>query len=1054
MTSLTHRLLGSDSTGRTRACGGRPFGRAVLVALGAFLVGVAQTALAVPQQIRLGDTCVGSLESGQNSFPLYAIAGTDLRVSVRAGGGLLADVAVYDPDGSALPGAVSTNAMGNYVVFRGPVAASGLHTVAIEARNGTSGTYTMRTAGRLPALQVLEGSADSGDEQWFEFGAMAGTQIASISVRSVEDTLSLDQPGTLLDPSGAPVALGKQKATGRTLVAAKATATSEGAYSFRFTPTGSGEWIATVRLKVPRTTGATLQVPAGTIPLSRAGSGVRVGVSTPPNGTHFVAGDRPWVGIVLNDDAGGPLSLSQLSACNLYFYGPQDPLRTVTASGLLRASVDRTASPHHYINLLTNPDVQTYGNVLLYPLSAVSTEAAGTYTASVWARLAADNLQQWFPVADAQIGTATTEARVVEKANCAACHLGSVSGKFYMHHVDPGYSPTGNWSIDSWPIRTCKSCHNNDGYAGYDNRTGSGDANVDRTTDPIVRRVHGVHMGEGLENAFDNDPVTGDFKDYIEVKFPADARNCTACHVDDRWKTAPSRMACGACHDNVWFGDPALMPADREAHEGGRRDDDTACAACHPASGGEDGIVETHLVAPPAFQYVVTLSLSAPGNGTHYVAGETPVATITVANAATGATVPPSTMTETAFKGVNLYVSGPRGETKPVLTTAATTFAAARAYATNGTAGPWNLSGSPTFLVNVDNGGVRTLTAAPGLFADPAAATPAEVVAWLAMAGPTGVGDVATVTTSSSKVTIKSNQRGAASSVEIQASAVATAMGWAVAVNGPLPKYYASNDLRVRTDPLDEDSRVTRSPTQITYQLADVAGLAAGTYTAFVDIRPAAGFGGNAFVNLQVGTATAEPKPATGCTDCHGTTTMHATSLNVAFNPDICKNCHDYKREGTGFSWAGVPPKGTNGTSTSGWSGYGAMPLAKRLHGVHRGAYLDHPEEVKPGDYTVSPDYDFSKVIFPQDIRNCTKCHSANSVWTQKPSRLACLACHDGSAAQAHGQIMTYDPTPTDPWSGDEQESCGVCHGEDAEFAPSKVHAVSNPYVPPYPREK
>ena len=48
----------------------------------------------------------------------------------------------------------------------------------------------------------------------------------------------------------------------------------------------------------------------------------------------------------------------------------------------------------------------------------------------------------------------------------------------------------------------------------------------------------------------------------------------------------------------------------------------------------------------------------------------------------------------------------------------------------------------------------------------------------------------------------------------------------------------------------------------------------------------------------------------------------------------------------------------------------------------------------------------FNEVKFPQDIRNCTKCHdgSANAVhktadgdnWKNVPSRLACGACHDG----------------------------------------------------------
>jgi hypothetical protein len=43
-------------------------------------------------------------------------------------------------------------------------------------------------------------------------------------------------------------------------------------------------------------------------------------------------------------------------------------------------------------------------------------------------------------------------------------------------------------------------------------------------------------------------------------------------------------------------------------------------------------------------------------------------------------------------------------------------------------------------------------------------------------------------------------------------------------------------------------------------------------------------------------------------------------------------------------------------------------------------------------------------------------------------SRLPCMGCHDSQAASTHMLLMTYDPTPDNPWSGDEQESCQVCH--------------------------
>jgi hypothetical protein len=666
---------------------------------------------------------------------------------------------------------------------------------------------------------------------------------------------------------------------------------------------------------------------------------VTLSVSAPANGTHFVVGEAPAISVSLPEQ----YSREDYSQLRLHVYGPQETTKTVTAVKLLNASTDRSTGLHHYINLITDPNVGVNGNVLTYNLQAVSDEEPGTYTASLWVVMKDSSIQS-FPLADFQVGTGTTEAQIVDKDKCAQCHLGADNGQFYLKHVDPSRPGTfGNPSIDSWPVRTCKSCHNTEGYAAYRDPE---DSSV-RVPDPIVHRVHGVHKGADLKNPRNNDPVTGLFRDYIHVEFPANIRNCTYCHVDDRWKTTPSRLACGACHDNIWFGPLASMPATGQAHPGGHQSTDAGCSFCHPAdTGGYMPVAQAHKIDPPAFQHTVELSMTPPLNGTHYGDGEMPQITVTIKDAATGVAVDPATITEADWSRFRLQVSGPREDTGPVLTTAT------------------------------------------------------------------------------------------------KSTAVSS---------------YTYNDLRVRTDLTKEDPNVTRSSTAVTYQLDDVTGLEAGTYTVFVQVRK--GSTGDTTVeltNFQVGTEIEEPKICTNCTDCHDDTRMHGS---YPFNSDVCKNCHDYKRMGTGYGWAGAPPTGTNGTSTSGWSGFGAKPLASRIHGVHRGRYLEHPEDVKPlyrlvsGVPVYQPDYDFSEVIFPQDVRNCTKCHADNPVWTQEPSRLACLACHDSDAAIYHGSLMTFDSTPDDPYGGDEVETCIICHGEHAAFSPGQMHNISDPYKPPYLRD-
>jgi len=68
---------------------------------------------------------------------------------------------------------------------------------------------------------------------------------------------------------------------------------------------------------------------------------------------------------------------------------------------------------------------------------------------------------------------------------------------------------------------------------------------------------------------------------------------------------------------------------------------------------------------------------------------------------------------------------------------------------------------------------------------------------------------------------------------------------------------------------------------------------------------------------------------------------------------------------------------------------------------------------------------------------------------------MACLACHDSDAAKAHGKLMTYTfLDPDDPYGPNAVETCTICHGPGADLAADKVHSLTKPYVPPYPREK
>lgn len=810
---------------------------------------------------------------------------------------------------------------------------------------------------------------------------------------------------------------------------------------------------------------------------------MNITVSRPANGTHFVAGEQPVLTVNLKDQFGrGYDRANDFSQLRLMLAGPQETVDTVTATKLLKASDNRSVAEHHYIDLKTNKEVQASATALTYQLAAVATEKPGTYVASLWAVPKAAPFQQVMVVGEFQIGTATAEKQIVEKEKCASCHLGADSGKFYLHHIDQvsAANPAGNFALDQNAVRNCKTCHNNDGYSA----TLAADGKTRNVPSPIVKKVHGVHMGEHLSNPANIDPKTGLFRLYTGVLFPNNVKSCTSCHVDDRYKTQPSRLACGTCHDNIDFETGKSIVAGKADHGGGPQKNDSSCAACHSGDTGGASITVAHKVNQPLNK--IDFSLTSPANGKFYVAGEAPKLSMVIKDDS-GVPIDHTKVDTTTFSTANFFVYGPRYRATPVLTNLARNgISKLRASITNAQAaagGGWNFLPSDTFKIAVNGKPPIEIMAPSGL------QSPAQIKDWLQL----NLGLDVTVTSSATTVTIRSNvQGGDKSRIEIYDSRVTTVMGWKPRGNASTltswrgsgatidPYIVIGNasfpniDMRKPVDPLDYvDPNVVRSAADISYQLDSVAGLKPGTYFLYAYVIPNGVLAGTlatpgplgapnaaakalnvsregvGFMTFQVGTETPEKKVATNCANCHGSNIWHLDEgpiHSAPFDTDYCQACHDYARYTTGDGFANQ-----GGTTLSGWSGYGAVPIVRRIHGLHRGAYLEHPEQI----YSGNPDFG-REIIFPQDIRNCTKCHSADTTgtWKTEPSRLACMSCHDSASANAHAILQTVNPNPADPWSSTKTETCRTCHGAGREFSPDKAHNISNPYKPPYPREE
>jgi hypothetical protein len=231
-----------------------------------------------------------------------------------------------------------------------------------------------------------------------------------------------------------------------------------------------------------------------------------------------------------------------------------------------------------------------------------------------------------------------------------------------------------------------------------------------------------------------------------------------------------------------------------------------------------------------------------------------------------------------------------------------------------------------------------------------------------------------------------------------------------------------------QTNAANNDPKVQWFADKITYTLDPVDDLRPGTYIASVELADRGRKSATDYkipsvakVSFQVGTATEELPPTRNCDSCHQAANGKGLVLDASRHNKIlddlaidqCGACHDYQTQ----------------TATGQWAG--GHPIAKRVHAVHNGANLTYPLATvaySNGDPVAGRNWD---ITFPQDIRNCESCHTDGTTsgsWKTEASRLPCWGCHDSDAARAHLKIQTYDPTPIDPWSGDEEESCLTCH--------------------------
>lgn len=168
------------------------------------------------------------------------------------------------------------------------------------------------------------------------------------------------------------------------------------------------------------------------------------------------------------------------------------------------------------------------------------------------------------------------------------------------------------------------------------------------------------------------------------------------------------------------------------------------------------------------------------------------------------------------------------------------------------------------------------------------------------------------------------------------------------------------------------------------------------------------------------------------CDSCHnGTLEMHG---RARVDTQYCVLCH-------------------NSGTTDANSG-NSMDLKVLVHKIHMGKALPSVKNGTPYKIWGNRNslHDYSHVGFPQDQRNCIKCHDPADAKTpdavnylEKPTIEACGSCHDD---------VSFDPgTTTHKGGASNNGECALCHGPGKNFSADVSHTTAyvtahNPNLP------
>jgi OmcA/MtrC family decaheme c-type cytochrome len=175
----------------------------------------------------------------------------------------------------------------------------------------------------------------------------------------------------------------------------------------------------------------------------------------------------------------------------------------------------------------------------------------------------------------------------------------------------------------------------------------------------------------------------------------------------------------------------------------------------------------------------------------------------------------------------------------------------------------------------------------------------------------------------------------------------------------------------------------------------------------------------------------------TSCNSCHEKLALHGGGR---VDTQFCVMCHN--------------PGTTDANSGN------VLTLSTMAHKIHSGKLLKAKLDAGQGgeDYTIwgfqNSKHDYAEVGFPQDLRNCTKCHSGSNPatpqgdnWKTKPSREACLTCHANKPGSDWFNVHKVLNNNQDPHAAATlmpDSACASCHQAGSAVSPERVHWNQN----------